>query len=157
EGKVVRGSFDFATEVGHMVMIPGGEKCGCGQLGCLERYCSAKYSAQRAMIRLQGSPKLRRPSSLGREIKRRRPIDSVDIAAHAKAGDRFALQSWNEACRLLALACINVCHIVDPQMIVIGGGMSKAGRFLIDTVRYHFREQWWLMTKPTARLALATL
>ena len=93
EGKVVRGSYDFGTEVGHWVMIPGGELCGCGQRGCLERYCSAKYTAQRANLRLAKSRKLRNSSSLGEIYEKAGEVTSADIVVQAKAGDIFALES----------------------------------------------------------------
>jgi glucokinase len=76
---------------------------------------------------------------------------------HARGGDAFALEVWEEACRYLALACINVCHFMDPQMIVLAGGMSLAGRFLLDSVQKHFKAEWWKMTPPTTRIALAKL
>jgi len=157
EGKVVRGSYDFGTEVGHWVMIPGGELCGCGQRGCLERYCSAKYTAQRANLRLAKSRKLRLSSSLGAIYEKTGEVTSADIVVQAKAGDVFALEIWDETCRMLALACINVCHFIDPQMIVLAGGMSQAGRFLLDAVNRHFKAEWWKMTRITTRIALARL
>ncbi len=157
DGKVVRGAHDFATEVGHWIMLPGGEKCGCGQHGCLERYCSARYSALRATRRLAESKKLRKKSSLGRLFKEFGQITSADIVAHAQKKDAFALEVWDETCHVLALACINVCHFIDPQMIVLAGGMSQAGRFLLDRVNRHFKANWWKMTPPTAKIALAQL
>jgi glucokinase len=159
EGKVVRGSFDFATEVGHMIMVPGkdGELCGCGQRGCLERYCSAKFTAERAVRQLADSKILRKKSSLGKIYRDTGSVTAADIAQHAFDGDAFARQVWEESCYYLALACVNVCHFIDPQMIVIGGGMSQAGRFLLDSVHKHFKAHWWKMTKPTATIALAKL
>jgi glucokinase len=157
EGKVVRGAFDFGTEIGHMIMVPGGEKCGCGQRGCLERYTSAKYTARRATALLAGSPKLRKSSALGEIYRTKGKVTSADIVTQAQAGDDFALKIWNETCRMLALACINVCHFIDPQMIVLAGGMSQAGKFLLDKVNRHFEAEWWAMTKPTAKIALAKL
>lgn len=157
EGKVVRGSFDFGTEVGHWIMIPGGELCGCGQRGCLERYCSAKFTAQRADKRLAASRALRQRSSLGEVFRANGSVSSADIVVHAKKGDAFALEIWDETCRTLALACINVCHFIDPEMIVLAGGMSQAGRFLLDRINRHFKANWWKMTRPTARIALARL
>ncbi|MCL2639708.1 MAG: ROK family protein, partial [Phycisphaerales bacterium] len=61
------------------------------------------------------------------------------------------------SCHVLALACVNVCHFIDPQMIVMAGGMSQAGKFLTDTVDKHFRKEWWKMIPPTAKIALAKL
>jgi len=157
EGRVVRGSSDFAAEIGHMIIVPGGEPCGCGQHGCLERYCSGRYAGERAVKRLAASPKIRRTSSLGKIFKEKGTFTAADITQHARAGDKFARESWEEACRYLALACINVCHFIDPQMIVLAGGMSLAGKFLLDSVLKHFDREWWKMTRPTTKISLARL
>lgn len=157
DGKVIRGASDFAAEIGHTIVIPDGDPCGCGQRGCLETYCSASYTGKRATRLLKKSRKTRKSSSLGPLYKHAGAVTAADVAQHAKAGDAFALDVWNETCRLLALACINVCHVMDPEMIVLAGGMSQAGKFLLDTVNRHFRENWWKMTPPTARIALAKL
>lgn len=153
----VQGAFGFATEIGHMIIVPGGEKCGCGQHGCVERYCSAKYSALLAQRQLEESKKLRKKSALGKILKRNGMINSVDIAAAAQAGDAFAVEAWEETCRYIAIACVNVCHFIDPEMIAIGGGMSKAGKFLLDGVRRHFAREWWAMVKPRVKIVLAKL
>jgi glucokinase len=106
---------------------------------------------------LADSKKLRKRSSLGKIFKDLGAVTAADIAQHAGAGDPFASEAWEETCRLLALACINVCHFIDPQMIVLAGGMSQAGTFLLNSVRKHFLQNWWKMTKPTAQIALARL
>jgi len=157
QGEVVRGAFDFATEVGHMIIEPGGEKCGCGQHGCVERYCSAKYSALRTQRKLEESRKLRKKSTLGKVLKKAGTISSADVAAAAEAGDPFAVEAWEETCRYIALACINVCHFIDPQVIALGGGMSKAGRFLLDGVKKQLAQEWWAMTPVKVKLILAKL
>jgi glucokinase len=167
ESKVVHGAFDFATEIGHMIMIPDmaglgnedgdREVCGCGQRGCLETICSARATGRRASHILERSPKIRRNSSLGEIYKANGEVTAADVADHARKGDAFALEVWNETCYVLALACINVCHFIDPQMIVLAGGMSLAGQFLLDTLNRHFQKEWWKMTPPTAKIALARL
>ena len=157
QGKVVHGAFGFAAEFGHSILVPDGEPCACGQRGCVERYCSAKFTAQRANRRLAASRALRKKSSLGEVFAVAGAVTSADIAAHAKGGDAFALEIWDETCRMLALACINVCRLIDPQMIVLAGGMSQAGRFLLDRVHRHVKAHWWKMTPLTTRIALARL
>jgi len=157
QGKVVHGAFDFATEIGHAVMVPNGEQCGCGQRGCLETYSSASYTGKRASNILAESNKTRKKSSLGKIFKTAGKVTAADIAQHAKAGDKFALEMWNETTFMLALACINICHFVDPQMIVLGGGMSAAGKFLIDYVEKHLHANWWKMTPFAAKIVLAKL
>jgi glucokinase len=157
EGKVVRGSFDFATEIGHTIMVPGGDQCGCGQHGCLEVYTSAHYTGKRATTILAESSKTRKKSTLGKIYKNVGKVTAADIAQHAKAGDKFALEMWNETTYMLALACINICRYVDPQTIVLGGGMSAAGKFLTDYVEKHLRANWWKMTPLEAKIVLAKL
>jgi glucokinase len=157
EGRVIRGASDFAAEIGHSIVVPDGDPCGCGQRGCLEAYCSASYTGKRASRLLEKSRKARKKSSLGPLYKHAGAVTAADVAQHAKAGDAFSLEVWNDTCRLLAIACINVCHFMDPQMIVLAGGMSQAGNFLLETVNRHFRENWWKMTPPTTTIALARL
>jgi glucokinase len=156
-GQVVRGAFDFGAEIGHMIMVPDGNRCGCGQRGCLETYSSASYTGRRATDQLAASRKARKKSTLGKVFKDLGKVTASDVAQHAKAGDKFATGIWNETCLVLALACINVCHFIDPQMIVLGGGMSQAGQFLVDTVEKHLKAQWWKMTPTTAKITLAKL
>jgi glucokinase len=161
DSKVVHGAFDFATEVGHMIVLPEGspnrELCGCGQRGCLETICSASATGRRATRQLEQHKKLRKKSSLGQVYKSAGAVTAADVAQHAKAGDKLALEVWNQSCYALAIACINVCHFIDPQMIVLAGGMSQAGTFLTDTIHKHFNNEWWTMTPPTAKIALAKL
>ena len=156
-GRVFHGDSDFAGEVGHTLSVAGGEPCPCGQRGCLERYCSANAVARRAGDVLASSESIRKTSSLAEIFERTGAVSAADVAAHAQAGDAFADEIWDETCLLLALACVNVCHLNDPKMIVLAGGMSKAGKFLVNRVNRHFRAQWWKMTKPTATIALARL
>jgi glucokinase len=64
---------------------------------------------------------------------------------------------WDETCRYLALAAINTIHVLDPEMLVLAGGMSKAGSLLLDGVRKHVREQWWTLTELACEIRLAEL
>ncbi len=157
EGKVVRGAFQFATEIGHAIMVPGGARCNCGQQGCLEMYCSASRTGKRATEQLAASPQVRKKSSLGKLFKEAGKVTAVDVEQHASQGDAFAFSIWDETCYLMALACINVSRMVDPQVIVIGGGMAQAGKFLIDAIEKHRKANWWKMTPLTAKISLAKL
>jgi glucokinase len=157
EGKVVRGAFEFATEVGHTIMIPGGEPCGCGQRGCLEVYTSARRTGQRATDQLAASPKIQRQSSLGKIFKETGKVSAGDVSTHAQKGDAFANSIWDETCYLLAIACINISRMVDPEVIVLGGGMAGAGKFLVDCIEKHRKANWWKMTPITAKIVTAKL
>jgi glucokinase len=106
---------------------------------------------------LKDTASLQKKSSLGKVLKEKGAVTAADIAEHAKKGDRFAKDAWEEACGYLAMACVNVCHFTDPQMIVLAGGMSQAGDFLVGHVVKHFKEQWWKMAPAGVNIALAKL
>lgn len=149
-GTIYHGSHGFATELGHMIVVPGGEKCGCGQRGCFEMYASARNVGVRATKALNAG----RKSSLARETG---VLTSINIEQHAKAGDPLAKEIWDQTCHTIALAAINAIHFFDPDTLVLGGGMSKSGSFLITPVMKHFHKLWWKMTPPTCKIEIAKL
>jgi glucokinase len=156
-GELIRGTYGLAGEVGHMILIPGGEQCGCGQRGCVEQYCSAHYFAQRAMRQLKERPHLLKESSLGRQLEAEGVVSSADIERHAKAGDGFSRDAWLEFSRYLAIACVNIARVVDPDMIVFAGGLVGAGNYLLQPVREHFKANWWKMSRSRMQILLSTL
>lgn len=129
-GRLWRGADGSAGEWGHVIVQSGGRRCNCGQLGCLEAYASASNTALRAFEAVQSG----RPTLLTRAY-RDGAIESQDIVEAAQAGDELASEIWTETCHYLAVACINIQHSVNPQRIVLGGGMSKAGSFLLEGVQ----------------------
>ncbi len=154
DGQVVHGSHSMAGELGHMIIVPGGEQCGCGQKGCLEQYCSATFIAKRTMrmLKVGGCE-----SSLKAVLAEKGSLDARDISEAAATGDKFAEKVWDEAVRYLALGCVNICHIFDPDEIVLGGGMAKAGEKLLQPLMRHFRDLHWKLTEPKTRIVLARL
>lgn len=148
DGQVLHGHFDNAAELGHMIVEVGGEPCPCGQRGCLERYCSADAVARRVR-EIKGS----RRSAGGR------PVDwsAERVAQAARDGDADCACVWDESCKYLAVACVNVQHAYNSQRIILGGGMSQAGEFLISSVRRHFAEQAWKLHDDLPDIVLAQL
>jgi glucokinase len=154
EGKVLHGSHEIGAELGHMVVHPGGEQCNCGQQGCLERYSSATYLAEYAVRLLETSS---RPSSL-RDLKaKKRPVDSKAILEAAQAGDALAREVWERAIYYLAVGCVSICRIFDPERILLGGGMVRAGDALLEPVRQQFRKLHWHLTPILTEIHLASL
>jgi glucokinase len=152
-GKVFHGHFENAAELGHMIVVPQGLLCSCGQRGCLERYASAAAVAHRAVDAVRNGAS----SSLTEVIEAGEAIDSKRVVEHAKAGDELALQFWDEACRYLAIACINLQHTFNPARVILGGGMSGAGAFLLDRVRDHFARLKWRLHDDYPEIVLAEL
>ena len=143
----------MAGEIGHTLVNPGGEPCGCGQRGCLERYCSATYLAELTMRAIRQG----QPSSLKAVMDARGAINTQDINEARKAGDALAARFWDDAARHLALACVNICRVFDPDEIVLSGGLSKAGEDLLGPVRKHFDAMNWTLMPNQTRIALASL
>jgi glucokinase len=153
DGKVLHGAHDIGAEFGHMIVQPGGEKCGCGQVGCLERYCSATYLALRAQRQIEAG----RASTLKDALEKSGKITSQDVNEAAKAGDELAAEVWDQAMRYLALACVNITRILDPDEIVLAGGMVNAGDDLMTPLRKHYQAMHWSLTPVLSPVVIATL
>ena len=153
-GRILHGAHEIGGELGHMIVSPGGEQCGCGQRGCLERYCSATYLAEYAtrLIRDEG-----RASSLAEVLEDTGEIDGADINAARRAGDELAEEVWDRTAYHLAIGCVNICRIFDPDEIVLAGGLTKAGEDLTGPVGEHFRRLHWSLTEPRTKIAVASL
>jgi glucokinase len=154
DGKLVHGAHEIGAEIGHMMIVPDGEQCGCGQKGCIERYCSATFMSQRARRVIEAGA---RRTALRDVLDRAGEITAKDINEARRAGDAFAGEVWDEMTRYLALGCVNICRILDPDRIVLAGGMAAAGEDLLGPVQEHFRALHWSLTEPQTVLALATL
>lgn len=152
-GELQRGAFENAAEIGHTIAIPNGRPCPCGQRGCLERYGSANAVAERFVEGLQAGEN----SPLKARADAGETLTSVDIAGAARAGDALAARIWDETCLHLAIACVNIQHTLNPECVVLGGGLTGAGEQLLTPIRKHFRRQAWQIAQDHPRIELATL
>lgn len=152
-GRLQRGKFDNAAEIGHTIVVANGRACPCGQRGCLERYSSANAVAERLAEALQDGEQ----SALRELVERGRKVTSVDVARAAKEGDALAARIWDEACLFLAIACVNIQHMVNPELILFTGGLIGAGAQLLEPVKSHFERQVWRISRDVPRIAFATL
>jgi glucokinase len=155
DGKLVRGHFENGSELGHIIVKPGGRRCSCEQLGCLEAYSSASFMAERAReLIAQG-----RQSSLAAFINPQdgAGIEAPHVVAAAQAGDPVATEVFNDACYYLAAACVTMQHCSNPQVIVLAGGMINAGEFLLSRIQQYFRSMTWRLMKDYPRIKFATL
>lgn len=143
DGQVLHGGHGWAGEAGHMIVVPGGRPCSCGQLGCVEAYGSASNTAKRAVEAIGAG----RPSALAKRLAPgEKGIDAKDVFEAAKEGDGLAQQIVEETAEYLGIACVSLCRILDPQMIVFAGGMIQAGEYLFARVRAAYARQTWRMT-----------
>ncbi len=137
-------------EIGHMQINDNEtEVCGCGKTGCLEQYTSATGIVRAANKMLDNSEK---PSKL-RSLQY---VSAKEIFDAAKEGDELASDLVEEHGRCLGKALAQIACVVDPEIFVIGGGVSRAGQILIDTTEKYFQKYAFHACKGT-KFALATL
>ncbi|MBQ8620948.1 MAG: ROK family glucokinase [Oscillospiraceae bacterium] len=150
DGKMVYGVHGAGGEIGHLVLNRNEtEQCGCGKRGCVEQYCSANGVARLGEKVLK---ECTTPSSL-RDIF---PLTSKDIFGAAAEGDALALQITEQVYAYLGEFLANICNVVDPEVVVLGGGMSKAGQPLLEGVQKYFGNFVFHGAKDV-RFALASL
>ena len=150
EGKLLHGAHGSGAEIGHMVLnrdetIP----CNCGKKGCVEQYCSATGIVRLANEALSASDEVT-------SLRTNEAITCKHIFDSAKAGDELALRVLDRFYRYMGEFLGNLCDVVDPDAVVLGGGVSKAGQVLLDGVRPYF-DQYVFHAARGARFALASL
>lgn len=132
-GRVWTGATGVAGEIGHMTMNPfETARCHCGKRGCLEQYASATGIVHLAQQIRQTDPSFLQGSE---------PLTAKAIFAAAQAGDAIANEITDCACDYLGSAIANIVYIIDPERIVLGGGVSRAGEFLLQKVKRAFYER----------------
>jgi glucokinase len=136
EGRLLRGGFGAAGEIGHLRVVPGGYPCGCGQKGCIEQYGSG-----RALMRFAGE--IADAGGIGQSLAREREanggtLDGTIVARLIADDDPGALAALRELGEWLGQACASIGAVLDPQVFVFGGGVAMAGERLLDPVRESF-------------------
>ena len=149
-GKIVAGFNGAGGEIGHITVNHDEiEACNCGQYGCLEQYTSATGIVRLAKRKLAQTTETT-------SLTKFEPLTAKDIFDEAKAGDEIALNLVDEVCEILGAALSNMACVVNPEIIVIGGGVSKAGDILIDNIQEHYAETAFHACR-NAKFALAQL
>ncbi len=147
---IISGAHGAAGEIGHIrVNYTEENACGCGNHGCLEQYCSATGIARLARIRLAQND----DASTLRNVE---TLDAKAVFDEAKKGDTVAKEVAKRACEYLAQGLQVISCVANPEAFVIGGGVSKAGQYLIDEVEYRFNQIAFHGCRNT-KIILATL
>ncbi|WP_031522344.1 ROK family protein [Streptomyces sp. NRRL F-5123] len=118
DGRIEAGAHGYAGEIGHVVVRTDGPECGCGQRGCLEALASAG-SVSRAWAAAGGGP----------------DANAADCARAVEAGDPRAIEVWRNAVDALAAGLVTGFTLLDPRMLIIGGGLAEAGDTLFGPLR----------------------
>ena len=152
-GRLIRGYFENGAELGHIIVNPGGRRCCCGQLGCVEAYSSAYFLARHAEDLIKAG----QPSVLKQRMDAGQMLMAEHIVEAAKAGDEVANKVWHDACYYLAVATVTMQHVTNPERVVMAGGLIAAGDFLLEPIRRHFRELTWELLDDFPDIRFATL
>lgn len=142
-GKLYRGTRGGAGEIGHTTVQADGPKCNCGNRGCLESYVGARYLVDRYF-------KIKGPGTKGQSPKR--GVTPAIIASKAKQGDAAARLTLTEAGEWIGVACASILNLLQPEVIVIGGGVAGAGCILFDAIRKAVRERAYEANWRMARI-----
>jgi len=139
EGKLLHGAHGSGAEIGHMVLNRNETAvCGCGKRGCVEQYCSAT-----GIVRLAA-------------LHGMTDVSCKDIFDAAKAGDKVALEIMDEYYEYLGEFLGTLCSVIDPEIVVLGGGVSKAGEMLLTGVEPYFHK-YVFHAASNVKFALASL
>lgn len=156
-GVLLHGAFGVAAELGHMRVVPGGLRCGCGNRGCWEQYASGTALVREAReLVISETPHAARLSELcaGDPAE----LTGPDVTRAAAEGDPAALELMSDLGTWIGEGAASVAAILDPELMVLGGGVAEAGALLIDPAVAAFRRH---LTgrghRPEARFVLASL
>lgn len=151
DGKIVAGRHGLGGEIGHIrVREAETESCNCGGKGCLEQVASATGIAREAKRVLAASEKESALRSFGDRLNAKNVLDC------AKAGDELALEVTETVCYYLGWGLATISMTLDPDLFVIGGGVSAAGSFLTDRIEKYYKK-FTPISEHKAGIALATL
>ncbi len=135
-GRLVRGAHGLAGEPGHMVVAPHGEACPCGRRGCWERYASGTGLALLGRSAVVAG----RAPDIAARAGRAETVRGEHVVAAAAAGGQGGLAVMDELGWWIALGLANLVNLLDPEIIVLGGGLVDAGEVLMRPVRSAFSE-----------------
>lgn len=133
-GRLLRGAHGFAGEIGHFIVEPGGPWCGCGNQGCWEQVASG-----RALDRAAREGAETRPDSLIATLGGGHGAEGRHVWEAARRDDRMAIRILDAVGRRLGEGIAGLANVLDPEAVVIGGGVADIGDLLLDPAREAFR------------------
>ena len=136
DGKLILGSMGAAGEIGHIKVEPlETASCGCGGVGCTEQYASATGLKKMALKALE--------ESNSNSILREKEVDAKAVFDAYKEGDELAVQIVEKFGHYLGYSLAATAAVIDPEAFIIGGGVSKAGKPLLDIVQKYYKQYVW--------------
>ncbi len=134
-GRLYHGATLTAGEIGHIVVDSRGPQCNCGSKGCLEALIGTAGVVRRARAYMKEAAKKRKKGVLRGWLHEGKELTPQLLAKAACQGDKTALRTWDETARYLGIVFAGITNLLNPDLFVVGGGISAAGDFFLDRVR----------------------
>jgi glucokinase-like ROK family protein len=151
-GRVYHGARGTAGEIGHITINEEGPPCTCGNSGCLEAMASGRAIAMRARLAVQAGQPTRLASVTPPEA-----LTARDVAAFAQQGDPVAQQVLADAGRYIGIAIASLINLLNPSLVIVGGGVARSGDLLLEPVRVTVRERSMRSSFQATRIVPAAL
>lgn len=135
-GQVLSGANGTASELGHIIVDPNGYPCNCGRVGCLDTIASATGFVKQGLDSIAKHP----DSTLAAHFQSKGELEAKDIFLLAKEGDHLCEKIVNHTSEILGYMIASTATLINPNKIVIGGGVSNAGEQLLDQVTKYFQK-----------------
>jgi len=156
-GQLHRGAYGIAGEIGHMRVVPEGHLCGCGARGCFEQYASGSGLMRHVREAIAATPDIAR-NLLALGDGTIEGLKGHHVTEAARAGDVVALAAFNTTAQWLGAGIASLAVILDPAIVVIGGGVVDAGEILLEPTRANMERKMPFSGKhPSPKLVAATL
>ena len=153
-GRLYHGSSDMAGEIGHTTVDLTGRRCKCGNYGCLEAYASGPSIAERAREALAGDSTSSLPRMVDGDLTR---LTAATVFEAANLGDGIALEVVQETARFLGTGIANLLNIFNPDVVVIAGGVTQAGKPLFEPMTREVRRRAFRPAVEACRIVPGTL
>ncbi|HUW22980.1 MAG TPA: ROK family protein [bacterium] len=137
-GRIYHGASGSAGEIGHITVNTQGQKCNCGNYGCLETYVGSAYIVRKAIKEIKKGERSLIKKLAGGNLQ---SITSQTIQAAALKGDKLARRIWKEAGEYLGIALSGVINLLNPGVIVFGGGVAKAEELIFQPMKKEIRKR----------------
>ncbi len=152
DGRIYRGATGCAGEIGHITILDGGPLCSCGNSGCLEALAGGRAIARKAREAIQVGKR-----TLLTKIQAVETITAKDVAEAARLGDLLSQQILADSGRYLGIAIASLVNLINPSVVVVGGGVAHMGDLLLEPVRQTLRERSLRSAAEAVRVTTALL
>lgn len=154
DGKIFRGEKGGAAEIGHTTIDYNGPLCNCGNYGCVEAYVGQKYLSRRVAEQLPSHPDSLINNLIEGNVEK---LEPKLISVAASKGDKFALQVWKDVGMYVGIAVASAFNLFDIGTLIVGGGVAKAGKPLLDSIEHTVKARVLSPLKPRIKVIQAQL